>query len=234
MNGLYGYPMSGVQAMGYMAAEPEEAVNTVWDVARGTAAKKLEGMKRTVKENTARLNRLRSEAKTLKNESGTAALEVYRLGVDENVKARSALNKAIRDHNEIAQALKDYTFGAVSPSKVGMAGMGAIQIPVAAILAVAAAVSVAALALANSWSIITGANLKTKGYIDQMSDLVTAGGGAITAGGIAMTRTAWAVIGVVAAIAGFQLLQDYRGRKSGASVPAQKQLDLKPVMGAVE
>jgi hypothetical protein len=145
------------------------------------------------------------------------------------------LNKAIGDHNEVVASIKKYSLGLVNPPTVSTLS----ALPLLPVAAIIGAVGFLVLALSVAIPAITNSSKQTKGILEQVSELVQAGGGVVSAVGVTMTKTMWAVFGVLVAFLGYQLVQDLRkGKKWSKTSPTifpstSVPKVLKPVTGEV-
>lgn len=247
MNALYGYPSVGPAALGNFGAVPDQSskMALAWDVASGESARALNAAKREQ-------DQLEQKVKDLKRAIDTApagrAKDEARLAyanADASArKGKENLATAIASHNEIADVIAKYSLGAYTPARVSLSGLGVAPLAWGAIgIGVVLATAVFLDRLALAWAAWNGDLKESKGFLQQGADALKEAGVTIKEFGSAMTKTAWAVAGLLGAYLAYQLIQDYRkGRRSSAPAvavapikvePAPKMLPLKTAPGRV-
>jgi len=236
MNGLYGYPSVGSTALSGMAGISDEAA-FVWSVATGELGAELKKQRTDLRHKSAalksqeyKLSKLSAgQAKTMAEAAHAMASQAYD-------QTWSDFQNAAKQHNNLAAKIKKYTAGVSSPSPVGLSAAPlVIAAWVAGFVVIA---SGAILAASVAYNLFATSATKFQSVFQQATSALEAAGGAAASGGIAMTRTAWAVIAVVGTVLGYQLVQDWRrGKRSGGStgvkVPPPVQMRLKTVAGEV-
>ena len=212
-----------------------DAAEYLYSIADGSVAKQLDMQKKEIAAQKREIDKRHVDvngmnATSLKTQASNLLAQADKL-YSENLQR---LNKAIGDHNEVVASIKKYSLGLVNPPTVS----GLSALPLIPVAAVVAAVGFVILSLSVAVPAITNASKQTKGILEQVADVINSGGGVVSAVGSTMTKTVWAVAGVVGVYLGFQLIQDWRkSRGSSASSPAlasvDKALKLKPVTGEV-
>lgn len=216
MNGLYGYPSLGSAAMGHLGDANVSTVEGLWLIANGAWARDLEGTKKEAATIDSRLNELRvALAKMPEGPRKQDAFEEYQRVNGLQVQTKQGLNRAIREHNDLAAKIKSATFGAWSPSQVGLSGAPAVFIAAVAVIAAVAAVtvgvSVIAEFLGRSKSVFTQMN---EG-IRNTNELVKSGGGVV--GELGDTSLKVALAGG-ALLLGWLAFKALRGRKRSTTL----------------
>jgi len=236
MNAVYGYPLVGPAALSGLgqAGGAVDKLTLVYNVATGQSAADLRAKKLEQDKLDQRVTDLkRSTDEAPRGAARDAALLAYSKAAESARKGREELATAIANHNEIADVIQKISFGAYNPGRVSLSGMGAgpagFLIGAAVVAAAAYFIDRMVVALA-AWN---GQTIETKGYLQQGADALKEAGVTIKEFGGAMTKTAWAVAGLLGAYLAYQIIQDYRrGRRSSApvSAPAPIKIESAPKM----
>ncbi len=201
---------------------PVDQVQYLYSIADGSVAKQLNEQRTEIARQKSDIDKRHIDVNNMpsgnaKNQAATL------LGQADSLYAENAqrLNKAINDHNTVVAAIKKYSLNLINPptvSNLAALGLGPL-LPVAAVIG---AVGFLVLALAIAVPAITNASKQTKGILEQVSDLVQSGGGVVSAIGVTMSKTVWAVVGLLGAFLGYQLIQDWRKRRGTDAQATQK------------
>lgn len=225
MNGLYGYPSVGSTALGGLIADEEDLKSTLYEISTGAAAAKLNSQKKEILNMDEALNALREGFKSAPSGSKRElAWSKYLTANSSVIEVKSRFNRAVREHNDLAEKFNTYSLGAINPPRVGMAFA---FIPAAIFAAAAAGIIYAVSDLVRQFRAWgqggDSAIASSKGYIAQAGDaLEQAGvpirelGDLLSKGGSAALKVALAVGGVVAAVIAYQFWRDRRSSKAGA------------------
>lgn len=231
MNGLYGYPMTGLSGLGQTDRDVEVGVMSVLD---GTAYDQIKALK---KENAAQEKELMSQQTRIQKLQGAekeTAQALWRKAMDAHNQALTTEQALVAKYNETAEAVATYSMGAAKPKT--LSGMGAIQLPVvAAIVVVGGAVLVALIyALDTLWATASGQTRESKGLIlDSKSFIDSVGSSALD-----ISKAGMYLIWSVAAIgAGYVAYKEYkrhrRSKSSGAAPVFSAPVELKTVEAEV-
>lgn len=186
----------------------------IYDVAMGNVAKELETTKKELLKQKRELNKQYADLQKLPMDAAKAeAMSKFQRAETSHTNAMTNLQKAIDDHNEVADVIRKVTVGAVSPPKVTLSAFPLL--PVALIVAGVAALGISLFGLASVITAVKGEVGKTRGFIADSADAIAgvfkeAG----TAAGGTMTSTAWAVVAVVGSVLAFQMISDWRKRRN--------------------
>jgi hypothetical protein len=212
-----------------------DQVQYVYSIADGSVAKQLDAQKKEIAAQKREIDKRHVDVNGMTaGSSKTQAASLLTQADKLHAENLQRLNKAISDHNEVVASIKKYSFDLVKPPMVSSLA----ALPLLPVAAIVTAVGFLILSLSVAIPAITNASKQTKGILEQVADVINSGGGVVSAVGGTLTKTMWAVAGVLGAYLGYQLVQDWRkSRGSSASSPAlasvDKALKLKPVTGEV-
>jgi hypothetical protein len=246
MNGLYGYPMSGAaladlgRFSGMGASEAENRI-TVTGIISGQTYKDLKALQSEIMRQAGTIGGMGMAAEKAAPSQRAQLSALWQQARAKNLSARANWQKAADNYNEIVNKIRSYSFQSINPPS--LSGLGAEPVTLSTAVVVGLVVVGAAVLIAqfsNFWAVARGDTNASRGYIDQFAELAKQGGVVIEKSGRAvvdvsegLSKTAWAVVGLVGAWAIYRFvkgggLRRFTGAGGGASsMPAT--LDLKPV-----
>ncbi len=219
MNGLYGYPTSPTVALARLGALAAGDSNqaTIMSFINGDYADQLNSIHDEINQQYAQTDATYAAIQKLPDgPAKTSAFKLQQQAVaavnQEFVQYRTARDK----YNDIATQISTYSLGMYTPSLLSDFGQLETVMTVAAIAAIAYAIS----QLGTVIAAIRGQSVNTKGYLEQASELVTSAGGTITQIGSALPKIGLTVIGVAVAAAALYFGIKYMKSRGGRAAPA--------------
>lgn len=198
MNGLYGYPMSGVNrlsALAQSAAIPSVGITTMNQILNGEMHKQLKKMRTEQMEANAQIQSVKLEINKLPESSAKAnALGLWEKAFAANRERDALVQQAVAKYNQIVNLIQTSSFNTVAPPSLGNLGVAPVALIVGGVVSVALL-----MALAGLIEAIKSKGGEYRGYIDQIGDTIGKTGMAIqrtalsTGALIAIAVGAWAL-----------------------------------------
>jgi len=213
MNGLYGYPMSGPMALGYLGAVPKKDLEaTFYKVVSGESYGEISAALSENKKDFSDLDGLLGQIK--KMPEGLVKDKAMRLYEEANASATkefSILQQVRSDYNEAVRKISSL-LAPIGIQPKTLSGMDALPvIPIAVVSGAIVAAGYLFSQINQGLAAWRGQNIETKGYIAQIADAIQATGGAIRETGTAVLKIAGAGLIVFAVV---QLFRRRIGRSA--------------------
>jgi hypothetical protein len=196
--------------MGDGDEQRESKISLLWSIATGKAKRVLDGQRSAAQKMDKKMDVLREGLQRAKiGPMKNTAMAAYQTANNKVIEYKSGLNRAIRDHNDLAEQVSKATLGAWNPGRIGMA---------AAPLAFAAAVAVILIASAVALDSLTAWFGKERGIlgttnnaIDKASQILDSLVGLPKAIGEMAMQIAVAGVGLVIA---YSIYKGVKGKRS--------------------